>query len=53
MPDAVIVVTDAAGSEVARGVTGVHGTLVLEVPIGEFIKLALDANTAACVMGYS
>jgi hypothetical protein len=32
---AVMVVTDAAGSELVRGVTGADGTLILEVPAGE------------------
>ncbi len=35
VPGAVVVVTDAAGAEVTRGVTGADGTLVLEVPVGE------------------
>lgn len=35
VPDAVMVVTNAAGSEVARGATAADGTLVLEVPAGE------------------
>jgi len=35
VPDAVMVVTNAAGSEVARGTTAADGTLLLEVPGGE------------------
>ena len=48
VPDAVIVVTDAAGSEVARGVTGVDGTLLLEVPVGQ---LTVTPQTVEGLMG--
>lgn len=33
--NAVFAVTDADGNEVARGATGAHGRVVLEVPVGE------------------
>jgi hypothetical protein len=38
--DAVVVVLDATGVEVARGITGVDGTVSIEVPFGDYTVVA-------------